>query len=487
MKLKFLAVAAFAALAFTACEDTTDSLGNSLTDKMDNMEVSYATFGVKTNSFAVDSIYANGADPVLGRIKDPETGAYVTADYMTQFFPAIKIDLPDLSHIDSKDENGNVYADSCFLQIWYNNVEGDSTQKMSASIYELSKPVKEGAYYSNFDPVKEGYVSKSNYGSQRSYTLSANGNTIKFPLNHEYTKVDKDGNKTTYNNYGTYLISEYYKDKSNFQNPYKFIQNITPGFFIEHTGGNYNLATVYDTQIVFYFRNHADVEETATDGTKTTTTKYYSNFYRVHGTEEVLQTTKIDNDKESIKRLLADNSCTYVKSPAGIFTEVEIPVLDIMKGHENDTLNNVKITFPKVNNTTNSEFSLKNPTYMLMLPKDSTYTFFEKGSLFNNKTSYITTLSTSTTNGYTFSNISGLVFWMYQNYKKAIASGKQPEEGWNKAVLVPVNAHTTTSSSGKSINSISSKMSLSSVKLKQGTEDDPIQISVIYSRFKEKK
>ena len=85
MRFKSLAAIAVAALALTACDDTTGTLGNSLTDNMDNMIISTDTFGIVSQSVIADSVLANSSTGYLGRVKDPETGAYITGDYMVQF------------------------------------------------------------------------------------------------------------------------------------------------------------------------------------------------------------------------------------------------------------------------------------------------------------------------------------------------------------------------------------------------------------------
>ena len=75
---------------------------------------------------------------------------------------------------------------------------------------------------------------------------------------------------------------------------------------------------------------------------------------------------------------------------------------------------------------------------------------------------------------------------MYKNKGKG--------ENWNKVVLVPVNIITTAQGHTTVISKINHDMSLASTRLKRGviTTDSngkatsPIQIKVIYSKFKEK-
>lgn len=95
------------------------------------------------------------------------------------------------------------------------------------------------------------------------------------------------------------------------------------------------------------------------------------------GTEEVLQSTRIANDNNTLKRLAADTHCTYIKSPAGIFTEMTIPVDDIMNGHRNDTINTAKVVLPRINNDTQNEYALDIPQNLLMIPAGDMYSFLK--------------------------------------------------------------------------------------------------------------
>lgn len=52
MKNQFIAIIAFAAFLLASCDDTTDTLGGSLTNKMDKLEISADTFMVSTRSIA---------------------------------------------------------------------------------------------------------------------------------------------------------------------------------------------------------------------------------------------------------------------------------------------------------------------------------------------------------------------------------------------------------------------------------------------------
>lgn len=512
MKVKFFLVVAFLALVFSACDDTTDTIGNSLTDGMDRLEISTGVFPVQTASYKSGAVLSRNTIGYLGKIRDNETGAYVTGDFMAQFATLEDYSLLPYdsisSYVTSTDEHGNeikeVVADSCVMELFYDDFWGDSLATMKLTAYEMAKPMEEGVkYYSDFNPIKEGYIRQSSENGMKVgkvYTLSdqtVDAGTrydddympsIKISLNKPYT--DKDGK--TYNNYGTYLMRKYYENPDNFRNSYNFIHNICPGFYFKLDDGIGSMAYVNISRLSFFFKSRVwyteKDEETKEEIKKVKDVVYSSSFL---GTEEVLQTTNITNDNQTIDRLVADESCTYLKTPAGIFTEMTLPVDDIMKNHENDTVNIAKVTLTRFNNNGyDGKYKLASPSTLLMIPLDSLETFFDKEKVLDNKISFVAT-EADLKNTYTFNNISGMITYMHELKKvntSKNANWVNEHPNWNKVVVVPVTV--TTSSTTQQVVKIVHDMSITSAKLIKGKgsgDDNPVQISVIYSKFSNKK
>jgi hypothetical protein len=487
MKIQFSLGLILAALAFASCDDTTDDIGTSLNANIDGVVVSTDSFNVATKSILADSVLSNNTTGYLGKVRDPETGAYITSDFMAQFYCLENYDFPEKDSLVAYDSDGNpqygvVKADSCIVRLYYDDFYGDSLQTMKMTVYEMGKAMNESRnYYSNFDPLAEGYVRTDGLKQDHVYSLtnfnlaqnirdsSAYVPYIQINLNDEYT--DADGN--TYNNIGTYIMQKYYDDASNFKDAYAFRNKVLPGLFFKSKSGLGSMAYISLSQINVYF--HFLYNDSIVAGGET--------FW---GTEEVLQCNTVTNDDNTLAKLVADTTCTYLKTPAGIFTEMTLPIDEIVEGHESDTITSAKIIIPRLNNETSSEYALSVPKNVLMIPKDSLYSFFENDQIQNNKNSFITswgysTSSNSGENNYTFSNISGMITSM-KNCDRSSAD-------WNKVVLVPVSVATSSYSySGQQVSSttnVTNDMSLSSTKLVKGTStDSPIKISIIYSRFK---
>lgn len=487
--LRLLTVLVIAALTFAACDDTTEGIGGSITNKIDNINISDSAFNVTTKSIVADSVLSRNNTGLIGKMKDPETGNYVKGDYMTQLsvLPTFSVDTLDYIKQANK---GSIEADSCYLLVSYNASYGDTIAPMKVTAYEMTKPMSENKeYYSNYDAFKEGWVRESNEHWSSNYNLSNTSDVKNFKiyLNKEYKK---DGKR--YKNYGSYIMQTYAEHPEYFKTNYKFLHNVCPGFYIKNVGGTGNMAKIWNTELIFYWTRHKTINKDST--------AVSIGYNRFDGTEEVLQLNKIENDTENLKKLASKDQekCTYLKSPAGIFTEVTLPIEDIMKGHEKDTLNTATISFPRLNNVVDEDnpYNFATPSTILMVQKDSLKSFFEKSKLADNRTSYTASYSSTGTykNAYTFQNIANLVSAMYKNKGKG--------ENWNKVVLVPVNVITTTQGYTTVISKINHDMSLASTRLIVGTDEPdkdyttdkktgkkvasgPIRIKVIYSKFKE--
>lgn len=482
MNIKYWASLALASFFLVSCDDSTDNIGSSLIDNVDKLHITTDTFTVSTRSIVADSVLSRNMTGYLGKVRDPETGAYLSSSFMTQFYSPENFSFPDKDSIQSRDELGEVMADSCDIRLYYNGFYGDSLATMKMSVYELTKPVEEQKYfYSNFNPEKE-YISGNENKTNKVYTLVDLNVDEKTRYSSDYMpairiSLDKE--------YGTKILKAYYDNPNAFKNAYSFIHDVMPGFYFKSVGGLGSMAYISLSQLNVYFRHKTTT--TASDGTKRDT--IITSVGAFPGTEEVLQTTTVSNDKSTLQKLVSDNSCTYLKSPAGIFTEMRIPVKDIVEkqyigedgktySHKNDTINSAKVVLTRINNAQDSEYTLAIPQTLLILPKADMYSFFEKKKVADYKTSFLATYNSST-NTYTFNNIGGLVKHLYEN-------GDRTKADWDKVVIIPVTTTYNTTSTTKELIAVNHDMSLASTRLVGGPESKygDIKISVIYSKFK---
>lgn len=479
MKLLNSAAALLCVMAFAACDNTTDTIGTSLIPNGENLAVDSASYNVTTRSIMADSVLSSSAYCYLGRIDDPETNTQVSSSYTTQMhiieYLADSLFAPKDSIV-SKNQAGEIVADSCYLSVYFNSSVGDSLNPMTLKATLMNATTEEGKYYyTDFNPESEkndagtSYVLKNAMSYNKTYTTNdlnisdslrteiQDGNAIGF------TRIALDKPYKGYSNYGSYIMNMFYSHPEYFKNSYRFAKYVCPGFYVKCIDGLGVMSEIYATQLTIDYRFISGGNST-------------KGAFTMYGNGEVMQTNHINYNKASIQKMINDNSCTYLKTPAGIFTEVTLPVDDILNGHENDSISLAQIIFTKYNPETESKI-IKEPTSIMILPKDSLYTFFEKKSLPNSASSFVAS-SSSTLSTYTFSNIGSLITTMKANKGKS--------DDWNKAVLVPVTITYNTSSTTTSITNVSNNMSLTSARLVGGSANtgSPIKILINYARFK---
>lgn len=515
MKYYFLAIISLVVLTFTACDDTTDTIGKTVVPTTDSLYTTATEYPLTTNSILADDVIARSSYGYVGCVKDPETNSYVKTNFMTQLhllsttkFPNIDTlfvaghyedKVKDLTDAERLEKCQNVEADSCKLVLYYDKFYGDSLANMKLVAHELDTPYEESEnYYTDFDPSEKNMV-RNDEGSIHepvTYTLanthyaatSAIRHSIEIPLNNPYT--DKDGK--TYSNYGTYLMRQYYnsdaKRHSGYNSSYAFIHQICPGFYLENISGIGSMAYITNGALFTYYSGRLTVNDTL---------RTYSSSTAIGATEEVLQVTNITQNNATLKSLAEDDTHTYIKSPAGIFTSVTLPIDDIMKGHEEDTLSTARIFLPVLNNPysgSSSEYAnyaLERPQTLLLVSTDSVNSFFANNEVCDYRSNFLATYATSDkSNGYTFSNISSLITKMYNAKKASGLSDEQYEAAhpnWNKVQLIPVETSTSTSSSSttSSLTKVTNRMAIGSTMLAKGTglADSPVKVSVIYSKF----
>ena len=478
MRRKIIAACMLAAcIGMISCDDTTNTIGDSLIDNGDKLSITADTFSVASETMVAGRVIARSSTGYLGRMVDPETMTTVTGNLMSQFHVLSNYELPAKDSIMSRDANNEIIADSCDIRFYYSTYYGDSLSQMKMTAYELSKPVKEGeSYYSDFDPEAQGYIRPAAQGGiaeKRSFTLTdyTEADSIRNRRNYNrniivrLNKQYKDKKGVTYNNYGTYLLRKYQQDPSAFRNPYRFLHEICPGFYFKVDGGSGSMAHIQLAQLNIYFKNKQ----------KGKVSEISTNFV---STEEVLQLTNFSNDNTKLQQLANESGHTYLKTPAGLFTKLTLPMSDIMAGHTNDSINTAKVVLHRINNISTSDYQFGIPHNVVMVPADSLQSFFANNRLPDNKTSFMATYN-SKTNAYEFNNISGIVNLFSRN---------RTMPAWGKVVVVPVELQSVTQGTGSSkktvITKVSNDMGLSSTKLLGNTSTGKnIQISIIYGKF----
>ena len=456
-------------LCSVACDDTTDTIG--IFTDYDNINASATVYEASTQSLLADSILSNSNSCYLGRMTDPETNMQVKAEFLAQFGTLENYEYPAYDLM-VKNGQGEIEADSIEIRLFCEKYYGDENNPMKVDVYELdtANVVREDTtYYSNADFSR--YVNRraTNPIARKVFTIKD------FTLSDDYL----ESSSYTPNirivlpkEYGTFIIRKYYENKDFFKNSYNFIRHVCPGFYFRLADGNGTMVKMRVGAMDLYFK-YKDAEKDTV----------YAGMSRFAATPEVFQNTYVEND--GLAELIGhDTQCTYLKTPAGVFTEITLPVNEIYQGHLNDSISQAQFSLYRYN-ATNLESDFEVPQTLLLVRKQDMYTFFEEGKVPDEKTSYVTSFNSSY-NTYTFSNISNLVsYCKRERNDESAKAGVTPEaweqqhQDWNKVVIIPVE--TNRDNSGNIVN-VTHDMGLGSARLVGGATDK-LKIQVIYSTF----
>lgn len=447
-----------ALVCLIACDDNTGTLGNSITPEADSINIKTRSYLAESQSIAVDSVLGKTGKVYLGRFTDPQTGSLFEADFIAQFNCV---------------EGGSVFppadsikGDSAIrveLRLFFTTFFGDSTNTMTAEVYELERTLKENEkYYTNIDPT-QFYDPNSQPLAHKVYTA------IDYTLeDSELEDADHYANVSIPLpiEIGNEMIKLYRSNPEFFANATSFIENICPGYYVKSTNGDGTVLYIDQVALNVYF------SDMRTDSV------YVTQFV---GSEEVLQTNRFNT--QQVQHLVEDDACTYLKTPAGIFTEVTLPVVDMMA--DGDSINSAKIVFTRYNDTYDTQYKFGTPKILLMVRKSEMSSFFEKNRLTDNVSSFYTTYN-NTFNRYEYNNIARLIIhcynerqaWLEANPGKTEAEFSEAHPDWNKVVLIPVS---TVRDSNNNIVNFRHDLSLNSTRLVGGK--DRIEIKVISSAF----
>ena len=463
MKLKYLYVGLLAALIYS-CDDTTTGIGDSTIAAGDSIPAGAAIYNVHTRSILADSVYARTSTAYLGKFTDPQFGEF-SADFITQFNCTDNFEFPETVQ----------EITGLQIRMFYDNYFGDATNAMRMQIDTLDKVIPEkelSTFYTSVDPTQY-YNENSNPVARKAFAArgaSASDTTI--------VSYDSYGNESSYSYYwqdvklplslGQHMFDKYKADKNNYKNAEAFIKNVLKGFYVHCTHGDGTILYISDMQLHLNFKYLVESSSGKVDSLVNGSTIFAA-------TKEVIQANHFKNS-DRLKELVEEKDYTYLKSPAGIFTEVTLPVEEIAEMHMRDTLNAASITFTRYNEKSESKYPMGIPQTLLMVRKSEMYNFFEKNGTYDGLTSFIAEYVSSAANAntYSFPNISSLITQCI-NEKKA---GKNDAD-WDKVVLIPVK--TETDSNG-SIIGLKSNLDMESACL-VGGEKNPIQMQILYTKF----
>lgn len=481
MNFRFSGMALVAVLTITSCsdafEDNTGSMG--VYDETDGVYSVAQTYEYTTRSIPLDSVISSTTKSYFGQAHDPSTGVDVRAEFLSQFHTFENYKLPDTTTITSK-LGDSIVCDSVILRLYFSSYYGSATNPLKMAIYELDtlNVVREDSiYYSTIDlesymnPKRTEPLTEKVF-TAIDYTVSEARRSSSTYYNNIYVKLPRE--------YGTSLLRLIAKHPKYVADSYQFNRHVCPGFYFKLKSGSGTIMIIDVSTLDIYYKYY-----------NSSTKKDEVGLSRFSATPEVIQSTRVVNtgveskapvDPTTKQPLDPTEEATYVLSPAGIGTEVTLPVDKIYENHELDSISRARIILTRYNSSTTSIFGV--PSTLLMLRKSQLYSFFEKKQVPDGLTSFTVDFN-SGSNTYTFSNIGKLISVLYhtkqQKMKEENLTSDQYNAAypdWNKVLLTPVTVSTNKNTG--SIVSVRPDFSFASAALVGGKV--PLQMHVIFSR-----
>ncbi len=460
--------------------------------------VSTTEFDVTTKSILSGSVYARSSTGFLGRFIDPVFGEYETS-FLTELNCLDSLKFP--SAYSKENKEGIMAGDSTHLTeliLFYSEFYGDSVSQNRMNVYTLDEKLKAN-YYTDIDP-KEFYdenkaplASKTFTPIDYSYSDSILGLDNFTP--HIRIELPKE--------FGEKLLKANRENPEYFYNSEAFIENLLKGIYINTVGGDGAILYIDQVQLnVVYTCHYKDSLHNNLKKEDGTDSLYYAQK-TFPATREVIQANHFRNS-DKLKEKVLETEYTYLKSPAGIFTEIKIPYEEIEEKLKGDTLNIVKLKLLNYFEESDYEYQMKVPSDILLVRKTEMEKFFLENKVGDNITSYEVSHN-PTTNTYTFNNLNRLIqavisekneakkeeekksgiTWTDESWNK---KWSEDNPDWDKVVLVPIAVKLKINQYGNVEGTISVQHDLrpGCVKLKGGDPEqggDKLVLQVVHSNF----
>lgn len=464
MKIKYL-YALLTAILFYSCDDSTTGIGDSTISTGDKINSGVATYNVNTSTILADSVYARTNTAYLGKYTDPQYGEF-SADFIAQFNCTDNFAFPE-----TLQEITGIQ-----LKLYYTSFFGDSLNAMRLQVDTLNKVIPETelkTFYTSVNPLQYYDVNTKPLAKK---AFAARGASVN---DTTYIYTDMYGDETSrLTNYwqeiklplslGQQMYNKYVENPDNYKDAESFIKNVLKGIYVHCTHGDGTILYIDDIFLNLNFKYLIESSSGKVDSLTNGSIVFAA-------TKEVIQANRFQNS-DRLKELTEDTKCTYLKTPAGLFTEVTLPIEEISEIHQRDTLNAAAITFTRYNEKNDSPYSMGVPKYLLMVRKCDMYSFFENNETYDNKTSFLAEYVSSGESGntYSFTNIAPLISYCMAEKE----SGKYTDD-WNKVVLIPVD---TELDSSNNIIGIKNSLKMQSTSM-VGGKNTPIKMQVLYTTF----
>lgn len=459
MKYFLYVICAVFVLFFTACSDNSGDFGLSIQPDDDEIVLGTDTFHVNSFSIVTGNESLGEGSPIscsadsllLGEFNDPTYGT-TKGEILAQFTAPTSFYFP-----------ANAVADSMSLTLVFSTWKGSKRSPVKMAAYEMDNGTMSynTPYYTN---------TKASDFCSKSLLL---GSRIAVAVPDTITDT------TSYQPHLTYKFSKdqvsrfYLAAKAGKFSSQTDFANFFKGIYLTSEFGDGAIWNISHLYMTLYYHYHAFVSNKDT---------VLTNGLVFPASKDVRQIGLVKhNDVASVKANIPD-TVTYVTAPAGIYTQINIPVGRILNkakakfGNKVINFNHAGMTVQVTNRDTISPYALK-PASTLLLTRKAGLLNYIKNYNYATDTIMVATYN-STTHSYTFDLSTMLTSKLHKYYQGQTI----PADAVEEMVLVPIE-YTTASSSYTTITSIKQQSTLSGMQLRNKKCDSPLRINIFYNGF----
>ncbi len=454
---KYFIYVIFALLAIlTACKND-DSVGITIQPQEDEIIVASDTFIIESENYYVPAISAQADSMILGEFYSAKYGT-TKAELLLQIAPPIDYRFPEAKY--------NPQPDSLVLMMYYDTWFGSSYAPLEFSIYEINKQ--------SID-YNTQYLSNLNIGDFCDSTILM-GKRLMTSI--DLSRADSVREDTAATPYVKYkfdqtqlerffnMPQEVYKNEDAFLNEFK-------GMYITTRYGTSTM--ICFNQISMYLYYHYTYQKNGKDTIVNTSIIFPSN-------KEVRQLNKFTHPNiEEIA--VCNDSINYIKSAAGIYPKIRIPIGEMSKkiystiGNKQLNVNAAEIIIENIAYDSTDVY-MGQPYYLLALTTEQFDDFLKYNSIPS------ATDTTAVIANYV-ANKGGYKLDLAHFITKYLRNETIEENDIIEMILMPVIVEAATTTTGAtSITSIKPLTQLAATTIRSGkNEHSPMRMKILYNGF----
>jgi len=431
-------------------------MGSGIQPEGDRITVDAATFQLTTKNLFIDSIFHR-----------PDMDSLLLGTFYNQRYGTTHADI--LARFEAPfAESGfrfpaDAKVDSAFLVLSYRTWFGSPNSAMSIRAYEMNKKTLDfyAPYYTNANPWD--FVDRNNQILVGDTVLTT-GNAsqiIRIRLSDDFAR-------------------RLFEISKSFRTEQEFFDSIG-GLYITSRLGDATMLHLRTVSMSLFYH----YETTVADTTRTfvNSINYVVNKVVINRFEQL--------NRDKIRKDLAENNrINHISSPANVYTQVNIPLQEMVRqmqesiGDKRLIVNSAVIQVEAIDTNDDALFSVPVPTNLLLLPKNEMDNFFKQERLPNDSIVFANFNRSDST--YTFNIASYL-----DREIRRVRQGNTNELNFNeladtmRMVLVPVRIAVAPGPGGATtISSVRQQVLMSGVTIRSGDHPErPMTISLLYSGF----